>query len=75
MLKTVGLVVMTELVEFLCLSNPSKLCSDPFPGKQSRPGDTIKEHTVWLDGVIPPSKYVFKIRVLRTHKFDQLVLD
>ncbi len=51
--------LMFDLVEFSSLSNPFELCSDHFPGSHWKPGGINKDPTVWLEGAIPPPKYVF----------------
>ncbi len=44
----------------LSLSTPLEQCFDNFPDRLCWPGGIIKDHTVWLDGVIPPPKYISK---------------
>jgi len=52
--------VMSELVKFLSLSNPLARWSDHFPDWLCHPGGINKNPSVWLDGVRPSPKYVFK---------------
>ncbi len=54
---------MTELVEFLSLSNPLEVCLDHFTGQLSSSGCINKDPTVWLDGARPPPKYILKIKM------------
>jgi hypothetical protein len=53
-------MVMSELVEFLSLSNPLELCSDHFPNWLYQQGGIYKDPTVWIDGASPPQKHIFK---------------
>ncbi len=66
-------MVMSELLKFLSLSNPSDLCSDLFIAKLCRPGVINKDPTVWLNGARPHPKYVYKNKMSLTNsKFDQI---
>ena len=51
---------MSELVEFLNLSNLLELCLDQFPYWLCWLGGINKDPTVWLDGTRPPPKYAIK---------------
>jgi hypothetical protein len=53
-------LVMSELVEYLSLSNPLDLCSHHFPARLCQPGGINKDHIVGIDGDGPPLVYVFK---------------
>ncbi len=54
-------MVMSELVEFLSLSNPLELRSNNFPGLLHWPGGINKYPSAWLDGATRPTyKYIFK---------------
>jgi hypothetical protein len=51
-------LVMSDLVKFLSLSNPLKLCSDHFSGQLCQPGCINKDPTLWQDEARQPLKYV-----------------
>jgi hypothetical protein len=65
-LISVFMLVMSELVKFFSLSNPSKLCSRHFPGQLGCPDGTNEEPTVLIAGARPPPKYVFKNKMSST---------
>jgi hypothetical protein len=54
-------MAMSELIKFLSLSNPWKLCSDYFLGRLCQSGVINKDPTVWLDGAKPALSAVSKI--------------
>ncbi len=54
------ILVMSESVKFFSLSNPLELRPDHFPGWICKPGGINEDPTVWINGVRPPPKYVFK---------------
>ncbi len=51
---------MSDLVDFLSLSNPFEQCSDNFPGQLCQPGGIYKDPTAWLYGARPPHNYSLK---------------
>jgi hypothetical protein len=51
---------MSEVVEFLSLSNLLGQCSDHFHGRLFWPEGINKDPSVGLDGAVASPKYIFK---------------
>jgi hypothetical protein len=52
--------VMSELVNFLSLSNPLELLSDHFLCQITLLGGIYKDFSIWLDGARPPPELRFQ---------------